>query len=126
MAYPKHNKSNIYHHKFNCYIKIRMNNQEIIELSKKYEDRKYFEKDPVSFLWKYKDKRDIEVAAVICSILAFGNRQQIYKACEKTLAIMGDSPYQWIMSKNIQYTLEMMVVGIGCSKSSIFQIFVIF
>lgn len=99
MAYPKHNKSNIYHHKFNCYIKIRMNNQEIIELSKKYEDRKYFEKDPVSFLWKYKDKRDIEVAAVICSILAFGNRQQIYKACEKTLAIMGDSPYQWIMSK---------------------------
>lgn len=99
MAYPKHNKSNIYHHKSNCYIKNRMNNQEIIELSKKYEDRKYFEKDPVSFLWKYKDKRDIEVAAVICSILAFGNRQQIYKACEKTLAIMGDSPYQWIMSK---------------------------
>lgn len=99
MAYPKHNKSNIYHHKSNCYIKIRMNNQEIIELSKKYEDRKYFEKDPVSFLWKYKDKRDIEVAAVICSTLAFGNRQQIYKACEKTLAIMGDSPYQWITSK---------------------------
>jgi uncharacterized protein (TIGR02757 family) len=76
-----------------------MNNQEIIELSKKYEDRKYFEKDPVSFLWKYKDKRDIEVAAVICSVLAFGNRQQIYKACEKTLALMGDSPYKYIMEK---------------------------
>lgn len=69
------------------------------ELTSKYEDRKFFEKDPVSFLWKYKDKRDIEVAAVICSTLAFGNRQQIYKACEKTLAIMGDSPCEWIMSK---------------------------
>lgn len=68
------------------------------ELIPKYENRKYFEKDPVSFLWKYKDKRDIEVAAVICSVLALGNRQQIYKACEKTLAIMGDSPFQYIMN----------------------------
>ena len=52
------------------------------ELTLKYENRKYFQrKDPVSFLWKYKDKRDIEVAAVICSTLAFGNRQQIYKSC---------------------------------------------
>lgn len=69
------------------------------ELIPKYENRKYFEKDPVSFLWKYKDKRDIEIAAVICSTLAFGNRQQIYKACEKTLALMGDSPYQYIMNE---------------------------
>ena len=76
-----------------------MNMENFKELTSKYEDRKFFEKDPVSFLWKYKDKRDIEVAAVICSTLAFGNRQQIYKACEKTLAIMGDSPCEWIMSK---------------------------
>lgn len=76
-----------------------MTTENIKSLIDKYEDRKFFEKDPVSFLWKYKDKRDIEVAAVICSTLAFGNRQQIYKACKKTLAIMGDSPYQWIMSK---------------------------
>lgn len=67
-------------------------------LISKYEDKKYFhKKDPVSFLWKYKDKRDIEIAAVICSTLAFGNRQQIYKACEKTLALMGDSPYEYVM-----------------------------
>lgn len=68
-------------------------------LIKKYENRKYFEKDPVSFLWRYKDKRDIEIAAVICSTLAFGNRQQIYKACEKTLAIMRESPYEYIIKK---------------------------
>lgn len=99
---------------------------DIKSLISKYEDKKFFANDPVSLLWRYKDKRDIEIAAVICSTLAFGNRTQIYKACEKTLAIMGDSPCEWIMSKNIQNTLEMMVVGIGCSKSSIFQIFVIF
>lgn len=75
-----------------------MTTENIKSLIDKYEDRKFFEKDPVSFLWKYKDKRDIEVAAVICSTLAFGNRQQIYKACEKTLAIMGDSPFQYIMN----------------------------
>lgn len=76
-----------------------MTTENIKSLIDKYEDRKFFEKDPVSFLWKYKDKRDIEVAAVICSTLAFGNRQQIYKACEKTLAIMGNSPYKYIMEK---------------------------
>lgn len=76
------------------------------ELIPKYENRKYFEKDPVSFLWKYKDKRDIEVAAVICSTLAFGNRQQIYKACEKTLAIMGDSPYKWVMSQSYRLSFK--------------------
>lgn len=71
---------------------------EIKSLINKYEKIVFFANDPVSFLWKYKDKRDIEVAAVICSTLAFGNRQQIYKACEKTLAIMGDSPFQYIMN----------------------------
>ena len=76
------------------------------ELTSKYENRKFFEKDPVSFLWKYKDKRDIEIAAVICSVLAFGNRQQIYKACEKTLALMGDSPYEWIMTKKYPKYIE--------------------
>ena len=72
---------------------------EIKSLIDKYEDRKFFEKDPVSFLWRYKNKRDIEIAALICSTLSFGNRQQIYKACEKTLAIMGESPYEWVMSQ---------------------------
>lgn len=76
-----------------------MTTENIKSLIDKYENRKYFEKDPVSFLWRYKDKRDIEIAAVICSTLAFENRNQIYKACEKTLAIMGDSPCEWIMSK---------------------------
>lgn len=76
------------------------------EIIPKYENKKYFEKDPVSFLWKYKDKRDIEVAAVICSVLAFGNRQQIYKACEKTLALMGDSPYKWVMDQSYRISLK--------------------
>lgn len=80
--------------------------EKIKELIPKYEKTEYFANDPVSFLWKYKDKRDIEVAAVICSALAFGNRQQIYKACEKTLALMGDSPYQWVMSQSYQISLK--------------------
>lgn len=74
-----------------------MTTEEIKNRIDSFEIRNFFEKDPVSFLWKYKDKRDIEVAAVICSVLAFGNRKQIYKACEKTLALMFVSPYRYIM-----------------------------
>lgn len=73
-----------------------MNIEEIKNRIDSFQVREMFNNDPVSFLWKYKDKRDIEVAAVICSVLAFGSRKQIYKACEKTLALMGDSPYEYI------------------------------
>lgn len=79
---------------------------DIKSLISKYEDKKFFAKDPVSLLWRYKDKRDIEIAAVICSTLAFGNRQQIYKACEKTLALMGDSPYEWVMSQSYRLSFK--------------------
>lgn len=76
-----------------------MNIEEIKNRIDRFQIREMFNNDPISFLWKYTDKRDIEVAAVICSVLAFGNRQQIYKACEKTLALMGDSPYEYIKNK---------------------------
>lgn len=79
-----------------------MNIEEIKNRIDSFEIRNFFEKDPISFLWKYTDKRDIEVAAVICSVLAFGQRQQIYKACEKTLALMGDSPYEYIKNKSYE------------------------
>lgn len=76
-----------------------MTAEEIKNRIDSFQVREMFNNDPVSFLWKYKDKRDIEVAAVICSVLAFGQRQQIYKACEKTLALMGDSPYKYVMEQ---------------------------
>lgn len=75
-----------------------MTTEEIKNRIDSFQVREMFNNDPVSFLWKYKDKRDIEVAAVICSVLAFGSRKQIYKACEKTLALMGDSPFEYIVS----------------------------
>lgn len=83
-----------------------MNKEEIKTLINKYEKTDFFANDPVSFLWRYKDKRDIEIAAVICSTLAFGNRNQIYKACEKTLALMGDSPYKWVMSQSYKMSFK--------------------
>lgn len=79
-----------------------MNIEEIKNRIDRFHIREMFNNDPVSFLWKYTDKRDIEVAAVICSVLAFGSRQQIYKACEKTLALMGDSPYEYIKNKSYE------------------------
>lgn len=75
-----------------------MTAEEIKNRIDSFQVREMFNNDPVSFLWKYTDNRDIEVAAVICSVLAFGQRQQIHKACEKTLALMGDSPFEYIVN----------------------------
>lgn len=83
-----------------------MTTEEIKKQIDNFQIREMFNNDPVSLLWKYTDKRDIEVAAVICSVLAFGNRKQIYKACEKTLALMGDSPYKYIKNQSYENQRE--------------------
>ena len=70
----------------------------------KYNNNCYFKQDPISIVKRYKGLKDIEIAAVICSTLSFGNRQQIYKACKKTMDIMGNSPYKYLMdSKYLEY-----------------------
>lgn len=73
-------------------------------LIEKYNNNYYFKQDPISIVKRYKELRDIEIAAIICSTLSFGNRQQIYKACKKTMDMMGNSPYKYLMdSKYLEY-----------------------
>jgi len=54
-------------------------------LIEKYNNNYYFKQDPISIVKRYKELRDIEIAAIICSTLSFGNRQQIYTTIKKIL-----------------------------------------
>jgi uncharacterized protein (TIGR02757 family) len=49
-----------------------------------------------------KEKTDIEIMAVVCSWLAYGNRQQIFKKCNFAYTLMDGKPYNYLLSKDWQ------------------------
>lgn len=52
---------------------------ELDKLVEKYENPNFIKNDPVQFIHKYKNKKDIEIAGFIASLLAYGSRVQFIK-----------------------------------------------
>lgn len=67
-------------------------------LEAEYNAPAFIEHDPVKFARMFADKRDIEVAAFLASMIAWGRREQINNSCQKLLFdIMGGEPYKYVM-----------------------------
>ena len=67
-------------------------------LYKRYNWRRYAYPDPLVFLYDYPDLRDREVVALVASSLAFGNVKQIIGSIDRVVGMMGESPYDYLMS----------------------------
>ena len=63
-----------------------------------YEHPRFLEEDPIQLPHCFTQKEDIEIVAFIVSMIAWGNRKSIVKSGERILSIMGNSPYDYIMS----------------------------
>jgi uncharacterized protein (TIGR02757 family) len=72
------------------------------ELINTYNNLKYFTTDPVAVVRMCKEKADIEIMAVVCSWLAYGNRQQIFKKCNFAYTLMNGKPYNYLLSEDWQ------------------------
>ena len=55
--------------------------------------------DPVQFPRMFSSLQDIEIVALLCSSIAWGNRKMICRNCEKMLALMGHDPYRYVMDR---------------------------
>lgn len=66
---------------------------------KEYNDMRYFATDPVAVVRRCTEQCDIEVMGVICSWLALGNRNQIFKKCCFAYELMQGKPYDYLMSE---------------------------
>jgi len=62
----------------------------------------FVETDPVQFPLRYSRLEDVEVAAFLTATVTWGKRRIILKSCEKMFAKMGDSPYDFILSKGYE------------------------
>jgi len=54
--------------------------------------------DPISIPHQYQNKEDIEISAFLSSTIAWGNRKMIIKNANRMMALMGNSPYDFVMS----------------------------
>ena len=60
--------------------------------------RDFIALDPVQFVHNYNKREDIEIAAFLTAAIAWGRRDMILRSAKKMFALMGSSPYDYVMS----------------------------
>ena len=58
--------------------------------------------DPVQFPRRFSKLQDIEIAALLSAIIAWGRRTMICRDCEKMLNLMDNEPYAYVMDRGYE------------------------
>jgi uncharacterized protein (TIGR02757 family) len=66
----------------------------------KYNNPNFIESDPILIPHQYNLKEDIEISGFLAATIAWGNRKIIIKNAQKMMELMGNSPYDFVMSFN--------------------------
>ncbi len=75
--------------------------KDILEkLYERYNHKNLIKPDPLQFIYNYSNSSDMEIAGLLSAALAYGRVEQIQKSLIKLFEIMGDSPYEFVMSFN--------------------------
>ena len=70
------------------------------EKAAQYNHPRFIDTDPIQIPHRYTLKEDMEIAAFLTATIAWGNRKSIIANARKMMQLMGDSPYDFIMSHN--------------------------
>ncbi len=71
----------------------------LLESAETYHCAHFITNDPVQFPHRYRVKQDIEISGLLTAIMSFGNRKQIVKKANELHDRMGESPYQYVLSR---------------------------
>ncbi|MDI5894488.1 TIGR02757 family protein [Flavobacterium algoritolerans] len=63
-----------------------------------YNTLDFIESDPVQIPHLFSQKEDIEIAGFLSATIAWGNRKMIIKNSHKMMDLMGNAPYDFVMS----------------------------
>ena len=63
-----------------------------------YELIDFITSDPIQIPHRFKQKEDVEIAGFLTASIAWGNRLSILKSANKMMALMDDSPYDFIIN----------------------------
>jgi uncharacterized protein (TIGR02757 family) len=64
----------------------------------KYNNSNFIEPDPISIPHSYSKKEDIEISGFLAATIAWGNRKMIIRNAKRMMELIGNSPYDFIMS----------------------------
>ena len=65
-----------------------------------YNNLDFIESDPVQIPHLFSQKEDIEIAGFLSATIAWGNRKMIIKNAHRMMDLMGNAPYDFVMSHN--------------------------
>lgn len=75
-----------------------MNTKEYLDkLVETYESTDFIKDDPVQFIHRFKNRNDIEIAAFLAAIFAYGKREAFITKLNLLMDIMNDKPYEFVM-----------------------------
>lgn len=63
-----------------------------------YNNPNFIESDPIQIPHRFSQKEDVEIAGFLSATIAWGNRTMIIRNASKMMDLMGNSPYDFIMS----------------------------
>ena len=63
-----------------------------------YNNPNFIESDPIQIPHLFSVKEDIEIAGFLSATIAWGNRKMIIKNSHRMIQLMGNSPYDFVMS----------------------------
>ncbi|MES2544771.1 MAG: TIGR02757 family protein [Bacteroidota bacterium] len=70
-----------------------------------YNNPNFIESDPVQIPHLFSQKEDVEIAGFLSATIAWGNRKMIIKNAHRMMELMGNAPYDFVMSHS-EYDLE--------------------
>lgn len=62
-----------------------------------YNQPRFIESDPIQIPHSFSRKEDIEIAAFLVATIAWGNRKSIINSGKRLMALMGNSPFDYMM-----------------------------
>ncbi|MGQ9620279.1 MAG: TIGR02757 family protein [Bacteroidales bacterium] len=77
------------------------------EKVEQYNNPAFIELDPIQIPHSYTGKEDIEISGFLTAIISWGNRTSIVKNAKRMLALMGNSPYDFILNHNEKHLKQM-------------------
>ena len=70
------------------------------EKYQEYNNVNFIEQDPIQIPHLFTEKKDIEIAGFLTSVISWGNRKSIINSAHKLMNILDNSPYDFIKNSN--------------------------
>jgi len=68
------------------------------ELAQKYETSDFIKDDPIQFAHRFNNPQDVEIAAFLASLFAYGNRKVFIKKLNELFEIMENQPLNFVLN----------------------------